>query len=146
VGLHRISLFHVYACFAIHCFWISSSALQNNENKMKSNWQTFKDFIRTKEEGSIITRKELHEELCNKYDKQNMWCGMPTTTCYMCVKNLFNGGFMKSAGWGKYQILVHPPEELTIGDCDLIKNGDNLTYIEKLQKRKDKQKRKEGSK
>jgi len=104
---------------------------------MKTRWQTFKDFIRTKEEGYIFTRKELRQVLNIEQEAKEKWSGVPMSTIYICVGNMFRGGFMKWVGRGKYQLIAHPPEELAVADCRLISNGDNLSYIEKLHKRKE---------
>jgi hypothetical protein len=109
---------------------------------MKTRWQTFKDFIRSKEVGYIFTRKELHNELYFELEKKEKWSGIPPSTIYICVGNLFKAGCLEWAGRGKYKLIGHPAEEMTIADCTLIAKGDNLTYIEKLHKRKERRKAK----
>ena len=108
---------------------------------MKTRWQTFKDFIRSKEEGYIFTRKELHRVLYDEQEAKEKWSGVPKSTIYICVGNLFRAGCLKWVSRGKYQLIALPPEELAVADCDLIAKGDNLTYIEKLHKRKERMKR-----
>lgn len=107
---------------------------------MKTRWDTFKDFICTKEIGYIFTRKELLKSLHDEPNLKEPWSGIPASTIYICVGHMFRGGFMKSVGRGKYQLLMHPPKEFATSDSWLIAKGDNLTYIERLHKRKERQK------
>jgi hypothetical protein len=111
-------------------------------NTMKSRWQTFKDFILSKEEGYIFTRKELIQVLHYEQESKEQWSGVPRSTISICVKNLLMAGFLKRAGRGKYELLSSPPKELTVNDCFLIASGDNLTYVERLHNRKERQKKK----
>lgn len=109
---------------------------------MKTRWQTFKEFIRTKEVGYIFTRKELHHVLHDEPEQKEKWSGVPSSTIYMCVGHMFRAGFMKSVGWGKYELLAHPPEDFATSDSWLLSKGDNLTYIERLHKRRERNARK----
>jgi predicted transcriptional regulator of viral defense system len=113
---------------------------------MKSRWATFKDFIRSKEVGYIFTRKELHRVLYDEQEAKEKWSGVPKSTIYICVGNMFKAGCLKWVSRGKYQLIGHPSEEMTIGDCALIAKGDNLSYIEKLHKRRERIKSKGDSK
>ena len=111
---------------------------------MKSRWQTFKDFIRTKEEGYIFTRKELYQVLHDEQELKEQWSGIPRSTIHICMRHMRIGGFIKRVSWGKYQLIAIPPEELVVSDCKLISDGDNLTYIEKLQRRKERKAKKQA--
>lgn len=110
---------------------------------MKSRWQTFKDFIRSKEVGYIFTRKELHRVLHDEQELKEAWSGIPKSTIHICVRNMFLAKCLKWIGRGKYQLIAEPPEDMTIADCLLIAKGDNLSYIEKLHKRRERKAKRE---
>jgi hypothetical protein len=94
---------------------------------MTSNcWVEFLKYMSSKEVGTIISRQELFLALVD-------W---PKGTVDADRVLASKKNFLKSAGWGKYEVIRKFPEYITLSEFMNIPT-DNLEYLEYLVNKKE---------
>jgi hypothetical protein len=99
-------------------------------------WEQFKNFINSKEVGTIITRKEMQKVYPDEYGysyainrvDQFRWM-------------LMRGGFLNRIKPGRYELIQKVPDFTTKEECIALVKRDNLRYVELIQRRRNKKKR-----
>jgi|SRR5579864_714961 len=94
---------------------------------MTTAWGQFRNFINSKEVGYTFTRQKLFDSL--------RALNPATIDGYRCLAQ--QAKFVERVGRGRYKIANHLPEGLTMGSLFALLRGDNLTYIEEIQKQKE---------
>lgn len=100
---------------------------------MTTQWGRFRDFINSKEIGYLFTRIEL---LAFSRGPLNLSWGTHTIDTYRNL--LCRSKFLSHIGRGKYKLENFIPEGLTMEEAEFLAGGDNLSYIERVHKRKEK--------
>jgi len=94
---------------------------------MTTAWGKFRNFINSKEIGFTFSRKQLHQSLSQ--------LNAATIDGYRSLTQ--QAKFIERVGRGNYKIANHLPDGLTMGSLFALLHGDNLTYIENIQKQKE---------
>ena len=96
---------------------------------MITQWGKFRDFINSKEIGHVFNYHDFVLFARLKQLNESILLGYTSL--------LKQAKFIKRVSRGKYELVDHLPLGLTMGALFALLRGDNLTYVEQIQKHKD---------